>query len=186
MTTFNLLIATIGRPTLERQLQSLLPQLQEVDCLTVVFDGTSVQNLPILKEFKCTVELYSEPKALGFWGHAVRNKYAKIMKQRDFVLHGDDDDIYLPNVIDNLRILCTNNKTLYIAKMDDPCYGVLPKTNEIIPGNIGTPCGIVPWKDNMRSRWGLYNGADANFYKSIANFNKDIVFLDLLIYKVRP
>jgi hypothetical protein len=185
MPTFNILIATIGRPSLLKQLNSLLPQLQESDCLTVVFDGTKLQELPIFKEFKCTVDLYSEPVALGFWGHAVRNKYAYILKQRDFVLHGDDDDIYTPNALEKLRELCTDTNKLYVAKM---LLGdrQIPAGPHIWFKDMATPCGIVPWNENKNSAWIYKIGGDYHFYKGLERRLKTVIFLDVIIYVVRP
>ena len=188
MPTFNLLIATVGRPSLERQLKSVVNQLSADDCLTVVFDGCPIQDLQILKGFACPVDLYSEPVALGHWGHEVRNKYAHIMQKRDFVMHGDDDDIYVANAIASLRKHCTDIAVLYIAKMCDiAAGGIIPRDNSIYLGNIGTPCGIVPWEVNSNSnvKWELFRGGDCRFYENASNY-ATITFLDQIIYVVRP
>jgi len=149
--SFHLLIATIGRPSLERQLQSVVHQLQSDDCLTIVFDGRPIQNLPILKEFKCQLQLYSEPQALGHWGHGIRNKYASMLKRCDFVMHGDDDDTYTPNTFEVLRTRCTDMNTLYVAQMNAPkSGGIIPKSKIIQINDIGTPCGIIPFDANKR------------------------------------
>ena len=37
--SINVLIATIGKPILQRMINSLADQLTENDCLTIVFDG---------------------------------------------------------------------------------------------------------------------------------------------------
>jgi len=189
MPTFNVLIATINRPTLIRQLESLVPQLSAEDCITVVFDGLDkIPELSILKKFKCCVDVYNEPIALGFWGHSIRNKYAGIMKPRDFVLHGDDDDVYTPNALDLLRTNCLDTTVLYIAQMDDPGYGCLPNRHEICSGNIGTPCGIVPWaiNSNENAKWLLAYGGDSWFYMDANKLAKEVKFFDFVIYVVKP
>jgi hypothetical protein len=84
--TFNLLVATVGRPTLQRLLDSLSPQLEEHDCLTLVFDGHSRHPPVNLSAFKCKVTMYCEPVALGCWGHGIRNKYASFLEKKDFVM----------------------------------------------------------------------------------------------------
>jgi len=186
MITFQLLIATIGRPTLVNQLESLVNQLQECDCLTVVFDGLEIQDLPIFKKFTCELVLYSELKALGYWGHGIRNKYASLLQKRDFVLHGDDDDIYAPNSIESIRNKCLDTDILYIARMKDPKLGFLPKEHVIRFCNIGTPCGIIPFAINQKAIWVTRHGGDADFYQAVQTFAKQVVFLDDVIYIVRP
>ena len=136
MYTFNVLIATIGRSTLERQLRSLVPQLFPEDVLTIVFDGLQIQSLNVFKEFKCTVILYSEPVALGWWGHGIRNKYASLLQKTDFVLHGDDDDVYTSNALSDCRARCVSLTTLYVARMRVPCGLSMPTGNIIKEGNI--------------------------------------------------
>lgn len=189
MSTFNVLLATVHRPTLVRQLASLVPQLNEHDCITIVFDGiAAIPDLPILSEFKCCVDTYCEPFALGFWGHGIRNKYSNIMKPRDFVLHGDDDDVYSPNALELLRKNCTDKSILYVAKMDCDRCGILPRYPKLCKYNVGTPCGVLPWHINSNKTlvWGSVHGGDGTFYEEAAKVASKIVFLDFIIYIVRP
>ena len=183
--TFHCLIATIGRPSLQVMLDSLLPQLSEMDCLTVVFDGFS--EIPSIFDFtsaKCPVVLYCEPTALGFYGHGIRNKYAGLLETRDFVMHADDDDIYTLGTFDYLREHCLSNDTIYIGKMqciDGRIVGV-----KIELGYIGTPCGIIPFSYNKTAIWQLHHGGDGRFYEELQSKYPDkIVFLDRLIYIVK-
>lgn len=185
MPTFNVLIATIGRPTLERQLRSLVPQLSPEDVLTVVFDGLPIQTLRVFDEFKCPVILYSESTALGWWGHGVRNKYAPLLQKTDFVMHGDDDDVYAPNALSDCRVMCVSLTTLYVARMRVPSGKLIPTINTINEGNIGTPCGIIPWDSNVKGKWGLRYGGDCDFYESVKKVTRVVVFLASIIYLVR-
>ena len=188
MPSFNVIISTIDRPSLDVQLRSLVTQLKKEDCITVVFDGKPINNLDIFKEFVSTVDLYSEPEALGYWGHAVRNKYSQLIKKCDFILHGDDDDIYAPNAFELLRQHCVDMNTLYIAKMEHNLCGIIPKEPVIKLANIGTPCGIVPWfiNSNPDLKWGYFYGGDCLFYHNASTLTNSVVFLDFVIYIVRP
>ena len=184
--TFNVLIATIGRPTLQRMLNSLSPQLQEDDCLTIVFDGRSyIPNFDV-SAFKCKVVQYFEPVALGSWGHAIRNKYASLLEHRDFIMHADDDDIYLPNVFSELHKECLDRETLYIAKMRCQDRVVIPQGNFIRINHIGTPNGIIPYSLNTKGQWKYQYGGDGLFYEGLSKLAKNISFLDTIIYSVRP
>jgi|UniRef100_A0A6C0B0W5 hypothetical protein len=185
MPTFNVLIATVGRPTLQRMLDSLSPQLSESDCLTLVFDGNATIPEFNLKDFKCKVQQYCEPVALGFWGHGIRNKYAPLLEKRDFVMHADDDDYYYPSVFPELRTSCSDTNTLYIAKLRTPYGSILPDCSFIEVNHIGTPCGIIPYELNKKGTWLPRYGGDGLFYQQIAALGNPIVHLSTLIYHVR-
>jgi len=183
--SLNVLIATVGRPTLQRMLDSLSPQLSESDCLTLVFDGHATIPEFNLSSFKCKVTQYCEPVALGFWGHGIRNKYASLLEKKDFIMHADDDDHYYPNVFSELRTLCSDTNTLYIAKMRTPYGRILPEGSFITVNHIGTPCGIIPYELNMKGTWATAYGGDGRFYEQIAALGNPIVHLSTLIYHVR-
>jgi hypothetical protein len=183
MKTFNVLIATVGRETLQIMLDSLKQQLKENDHLTIVFDGVKRKNCDV-SEFKCKIHIFEEPIALKYWGHGIRNKYANLLEKTDFVMHADDDDRYVPDTFDRLREVCTDTKdTLYIAKM--VMGSILPKDGKGILGNVGTPCGIIPYDYNKHGKWGLYGGGDGFFYKDINKIIKNTVWLPNIIYLVR-
>jgi hypothetical protein len=183
--SFNVLIATIGRPTLQRMLDSLYPQLDAIDCLTIVFDGHASPPVFDISNFKCKVFQYCEPIPLGFFGHGIRNKYASILEKRDFVMHGDDDDIYLEDSFNQLRKMIVCNNTLYIAKLiaGNIHLGCGPY---ICVGNIGTPNGIVPYNLNQLGEWKPFYGGDGEFYITISNIAKKTEYLNIVIYRVRP
>ena len=183
--TFNVLIATIGRPSLQRMLDSLKPQLVESDCLTIVFDGKSEIPAFNLSGFVCKIVQHLEPVALGSWGHAIRNKYCSIMERRDFVLHADDDDVYFPNVFSELRKKCVVPETLYIARMRGPNGYIVPEGPRINEGHIGTPNGIIPYDLNIKGNWEPRVGGDGSFYMQLAKLAK-VEYLQTLIYQIRP
>jgi hypothetical protein len=194
--SFNVLIATTGRSALQRMLDSLSGQLEERDCLTIVYDGlTTVPTVPTfnLSQFVCKVQQFCEPVALGYWGHGIRNKYAGLLEKRDFVMHADDDDIYFPDSFKSLRNECTYTNTLYIAKTKNSEPGsiksgcdIMPRTNKILIGQIGTPCGIIPYALNKEGIWELSYGGDGIFYKQIEQKAESIQFLQTFIYNINP
>jgi hypothetical protein len=183
--SFNILIATLGRPSLQRMLDSLSSQLNQQDCLTIVFDGHSEIPVFDLSKFNCSIKQYFEPVALGSWGHAIRNKYASVLDKRDFVMHADDDDIYLPNVFAELRKQCLDTHTLYIAKMYlSRLNRVIPEGNFIKINHIGTPNGIIPYDLNRLQQWKYQYGGDGLFYESLSRLSHKTVFLPTVIYQV--
>jgi len=182
MPSFHILIASIGRPSLQNMLDSLIPQLHACDHLTIVYDG--VKEVPGLRtEGLAQIHIHHQTPNLGAWGHGIRNKYAKLLERTDFVMHADDDDIYTEGSFDNLRKLCRNPTFLYIAKMNK--RGVtFPIADYIKEGEIGTPCGIIPYDLNKVGTWLPRVGGDGKFYEYIARRAKSVRFINLVIYSV--
>ena len=184
--TFQCLIATIGRPELQRMLNSLLPQLNEHDCVTIVFDGHSTIPEFDLTLAKCKINQYCEPEALGYWGHAIRNKYAYIIEQRDYVMHADDDDIYTEGTFDYLREHCIDKSILYVGLMarND---GIAFAGFEMKRKRMGTPNGIIPFDYNSEAEWAHIVEGDGMFYEILDSKHPGSVqFLDRIIYIIRP
>lgn len=191
--TFNMLIATIGRSTLKNMIDSLKPELTEADCLTVVYDGRKCYDRSIYDGIRCKVNIHEEPVALGHWGHGIRNKYAPLLERRDFIMHADDDDIYAAGCFSRLRQLIHDASALYIARMsfiEGEKTRIMPEGNIIKMGNIGTPCGIIPYELNKQGSWLPIFGGDGKFYEQLEAIQKrtrkNVMFLDELIYIIRP
>jgi hypothetical protein len=188
MKTFSILIATLGRPTLQNMLDSLSPQLHPSDCLTIVFDGHS--SVPFgfdFSKFMCKVTTYSEPVALGYWGHGVRNKYASLIEKKDFVMHADDDNTYVPDAFKVIRNTCIDENTLYVFKMMSMHQKPFPENHKIKEFNVDTGMGAIPYELNKKGvfLYGRHSG-DGIFYEMIAQQAKNIVFSDFVTFKMRP
>ena len=181
MPSFHVLIATIGRPTLQAMLDSILPFLTRDDHLTIVFDGVAPTN--INTETKGRVHIYHEETALGSFGHGIRNTYASRLERTDFVMHADDDDTYEPGAFESLRELCTDPTTLYIARMQIVNSRIIPVEDEICNTNVGTPNGIVPYGLNTQAKWGLEFGGDFAYYSDLKCMATKVVFLKPVIYR---
>ncbi len=187
--SLHVLIATIGRESLLRMLQSLQPQLETQDYLTIVFDARDDNNVYLvveecLKEFRCSCTLFMEPVNRGFWGHGIRQAHNEL--KGDFILHADDDDIYTKNALDIVRQHCTDDNTLYIFKMQYANGQILWQTPVIAYSHIGTPMGAVPSRCNSQGGWAQAFGGDFNFYQSVESCVSKVEFVDQVIYLVRP
>jgi hypothetical protein len=183
--TFHVLIATVGRPTLQRMLLSLEDQLCENDCLTIVFDGHT--NVPLfdLSRMKCKVFQYCEPVALGYWGHGIRNKYAALLEPRDFVMHADDDNVYVSDAFDSLRKHCLEITTLYVFLVQFSNGSTVGK--KMSNAFIDTACGVIPYEYNKNATFQLTYGGDGMFYEELnTKYGKHAVFKNHVIYLIRP
>ena len=194
--TFHVLIATAGRPSLARLLHSLEPQLREGDAVTVVFDGAGARakaDCDFASDFTfragVTVTTTDQVPNLGSWGHGVRTAYqGKLTPGTTYIMHADDDDIYVHGAFDKLRALCVDPDTLYVARMRQPDGTIIPRTlHSFRVNDIGTPCGIVPWRIATKASWGPFVGGDGLYYEDVAKHARNgFKILDEVIYVVRP
>lgn len=192
--TFHILIATNGRPSMINLLDSLRDQLLENDAITIIFDGPDAYNKSTFNDswlvgHKSKINVITQDKNTGYWGHPIRQKYVSLLNPKTtFIMHADDDDSYLPNSFNKLRILCIDPNVLYIAKMNysNDLNKVIPRQNEkIIEADIGNPNGITPYNLAPLGTWGLSYIGDFEYYNTLQKHVNKIIFLDEIIYRVR-
>ena len=186
--SLHIFLTTIGRPTLINMLDSLAPQLTSRDYLTLVFDARDDGNVfetaqQYVEKLPCTSTVIMEPVNLGFWGHAARNKYQVL--PGDFIMHGDDDDIYTPDALSVVRKNCRDPSTLYIFQI------ILPNGRILTPRgcsecNISTQSGVIPSAYNSQSRWGSRHSGDFDFYSVLFRIVPKIEYIDYIVYIHRP
>lgn len=182
-------LTTIGRPTLTNMLDSLLYQLDNNDNVYIFIDGKQYwQNVDLqlskIHNFKCNIHTIYEKETLGFWGHALRNKYQRSLAG-DYILHCDDDDIYIKNSISTIKNSGLDKEFLSLFK-----FYLNFNKNDIVwekpileQNKIGTPCGVIPNVPYKFGYWEYRYGGDFTFYNS-CKFR--LKFIDEIIYVNRP
>lgn len=192
--TFHVVIATAGRVSLMKMLDSLKPQLTENDALTLIFDGQYAKKKSTYtdeygKGMKCKVHVIEQIPGLKAYGHASINKYLPDLQTiTTYVMFADDDDHYLEGAFDVLRKKCLDSEILYIAKVRDKSLIIPPFGHTTIDlGYISKQCGIIPFKDKNKSKLGEtgYTG-DFDYYKDLKDKVKGLIFLDDIIYEITP
>ena len=188
--SFHLLIATMGRKTLIQMLDSIVPQMEESDFITVVYDnkdtGDTFETVKNMKtRCKLNVIMNNETYDVNYPQHSIRNKYNDL--EGDFIFHGDDDDIYTPNAMIYIRKYVCNPTTLYLFNL----YFKDMKTetfykNKLEISHISTPSGIIPKEINKLGIWGNRYEGDFDFYKSIEDKVYRVQYQDEVIYIIRP
>jgi hypothetical protein len=195
--TFHVLIATAGRPSLKNQLDSLKDELRENDAITIVFDGPGKKEKSGYDESwlsghvsQHTVIIQDPNLGAGIGGEPIRTKYQTLLKpETTFIMFADDDDEYIKGSFEKLRNSCTDPEVLYIAKMlraDIPDLIIPTQNKHIIEGDIGTPNGIVPFHLAGKAEWGLRYGGDYDYYSKLSKNVKEVIFLDIPIYRIIP
>jgi hypothetical protein len=190
--SFHILIATGGKTCLQHMLQSLKKELWEQDAITIVFDGEDAKRKSgfldkWIEGFRCSIHVIEQVPNLGYWGHGIRNQYqSQLQTKTTFIMHADDDDEYAPGCFDQLRIICKNKDTLYIARFWVKKKNILVPSQQMViqQDDIGTPCGIIPFDIASQSTWELRYGGDFNYYDNLQKFVKNKQFLQLIIYHV--
>lgn len=176
--SFNVVIATAGRPTLQRMIDSIAPQLNEIDYLTIIWD-CEPRELTI--NSNCQVIHIHNPEPLGYWGHGSRTRWQDELPG-DYLMNGDDDDIYSPTAMETVRAHCTEHKLYFFQ------YSVqdmrVPREHVVAIGNVGTPTGVYPKLDNM-PKWEFVYSGDGEFYTALSK-RIPYEFIDKVIYMVRP
>jgi len=181
--SLHFLLATIGRKTIFRMLDSLEPQLKSQDYLTIVFDAQDDDNVLDKVKFRtstypCTVNRIYEEKNLGFWGHGIRNKYQEL--PGDFILHCDDDNFYTENSISVIRKICTDKTKFYSFRVgsippytdkdgspSSETYNQPIQDLEKIFRPMDTGAGVIPSAYNKLTTWEYFYGGDKAFYKKL-------------------
>ena len=193
--TFHILIATVGRPSLKKLLDSLKHQLTEKDAITIVFDGLGKKEKSgyddsWFSEHSCkyTVLIQDPNLGAGIGGEPIRTEYQSLLSpQTTYIMHADDDDEYIAGSFEKLRKLCVDPEVLYIAKMayaDDPSLSIPRQNKEIVFADIGTPNGIIPFHLAGTAEWGMFYGGDYYYYNCLQDCVKGVVFLEEIIYTV--
>lgn len=212
--SFTVVLTTVGRAKLERQLHSLGPQLTSVDNIVLISDinATDPSTAPLIASVEsllkglecnnCTKIFRQNPYPMGGAGHNSRTFHQKSLPGA-FILHGDDDDYYTPDAFEIIRaVITTLEPRVYIfrAAKENLYKAVLvpyrqlmsfPAMHSIYPHEIGiynggTPNGIVRNLPDKFPDWGVKIGGDAVFWQSVIyNFgHENTVLVPRVIYMV--
>jgi hypothetical protein len=188
--SIHILIATIGKQSIMRMLESIKGQLNSIDFVTIVYDNKDIDNTfgqvtEFVKQFHCKVNIIMEETNLGYWGHGIRNKYCNIIKDGDFLIHADDDDKYRPNSIALIKLYSVDRNSLYIFRTYSITHkSVLWRAPIIERTNIGTPNGIFPINIINRGIWRPHYGGDFYYCRDISMHVPNIIFVPIVIYDV--
>lgn len=180
MSSFNVVIATTGRPTLKRMVDSFANDLSQDDILTIICDGCRLKR-NVIDGLKCRLVVIHNKHRLGHYGHPARTYFQHTLLG-DYIMNADDDDVYLPGAIKTVKKYCKEKK-LYIFNMQ---WGdiTIPSYPSIEMGNIGTPCGVYPNMPNL-PKWENVREGDFHFYNELSKMLEP-VWINETIYKVRP
>jgi glycosyltransferase involved in cell wall biosynthesis len=161
--SLSVIVASGGRPTLSRTIESIIPQLRLEDELIVVVDAQAP------------------------WGHSSRNRAMRWAKG-DFLLFQDDDDVSAPGAFDAIRAAVAQHdaNTMHVFKMAyDRLDGrTLWEDREVRLGNISTQMIVVPNQQPL-GQWGAVYEGDFVFASACAK-HRPVAWHEDIISLVRP
>ncbi len=171
--TFSVILPTIGRPTLARTLTSLRVQDWIYgDEVILAADGPCPFAKRLWKQFKMPGHYIESETRLGEWGHGLRNELLEQnVAKGNYLLALDDDDIFSANAIATIRKAVVEAPGRpHIFRMRTIEHGVLWKTPELTPMNVGTPMFVFPNHPKKLGRYALRYGGDLDFAQQTAAF----------------
>lgn len=156
------MIPTVGRSTLRRTFESVADQLNPGDEVIVVRDDT------------------------GDSGNSPRDR-AKPSGTHIWFL--DDDDIATPEALTYLRRMAAKDpNAMWVFRMLYSDGEVLWKERQLKPGNVGTPCILVP--NGAMPRWAEGNDelifSDIRWIEKAAKSVGNVLWSEDIVAWIRP
>lgn len=185
----SIFMATV-RPTLARALASLAPQLNPDDEVLLLPDGPDffeqTRNIAISSGITNWRLIESGP--FKNCGHGQIN-HALPLAHGDYICYLDDDDIYTPNALADMRAaIVANPGRPLLFRMRSHWGETIWRERKIEFANIGSPCIVVPNDQKRLGRWPDNRGGDYAFL--IDTLNKyprgSEVWCDSIVCDCRP
>lgn len=171
-----LMLATVGRNTLARTLQSLERQAwQPGDEVMVVTDTNHSQVSKMLSEQGFNKSLPLRHLAIKDgphkdWGHTPRNRTMHLAAG-DFLCHFDDDDVALPSMVKDIHaVLAEPAVHLFRLIAHNKKRKVWTVPGLIQRSHISTQNVVHPNIPKTFGRWGRFYGGDHQFIAQTAAF----------------
>lgn len=150
-TSLSIVIPTLGRASLKKAVDSIIPQLSEDDEIVVVSDGPSERAKQICETFLKRVR-YFEHGPTRKWGHAQRN-FGMERAAGTHLAFMDDDDVYFPNALGYMRKGILENKNNPIIFKSWICEVLYWKERKIDVSNVSTQMFLVPNIPSRLAKW---------------------------------
>jgi hypothetical protein len=185
--TIGIMIATPGRKSLWRTLQSIAYQGAPVEDVLVVGDGFHKATAELVEVASSTLKLpvrYVATEKTRDFGHSQLN-YALQHVRGDYITYQDDDDCYVPRALTEMVKLVSEFRDPHplIGRIKTPNLGLLwPVPGTVLDGH----CLVVP---NDKKKLGFftsdYSGDQAYIHHSLRPY-KEIAWTDRIWTLTRP
>lgn len=180
--TLTVIIATLGRPSLEKALLSVVSQRYVGDEVIVVTANPDVK--PLADANACRFVLIDKPG--NDWGDTER-MVGMPLATGEYVAFMDDDDVYVDGAREAIEVAAAQHPgqpLLFKLKFDGSGV-ILPGYNRVDIGNVGTPCLVAPNDAKRLGRWGCRKnrdrGGDYDYVSSMKWAHEDIAWMPNII-----
>lgn len=183
--SLSIIIPTIGRPSLKKTIESILPQWEPGDQIIVVGDGEQPNAEDIVSHYYSEYPVeYHETSPTRCFGHAQRN-FGMEVAMCSHLSFMDDDDWYAQNALPQIRsvIKMTPDKPL-IFQMQYPNRFVLWQHPHLVEANVGTPMIVVPNVPEKLGVWGNRREGDWDFLHTMKWAENEISWWPVVIAQI--
>jgi glycosyltransferase involved in cell wall biosynthesis len=180
--SLSVVIPTLGRPSLERTLESCAAADEIVVVLDKARGGTLPCELP-----PRTVLLEGVYGVTG--GHLGRTHGIAVASGTHLAFF-DDDDVYAPGAIEVMRDAACDLPVIF--RMDHYTHGILWRSKDIYFGNVSTQMYVVPNQPALFGEWTPHMpgwpepGGDFSFIRDTVENMGGVVWRDEIIAVLRP
>lgn len=176
------LVATIGRPTLEATLRSIVSQRMPGDEVLVIGATDEIRNRAHAQACKF---VHCAPG--NDWGSTERNM-AMAHAGGDYLAFLDDDDVAAPGARAAMAaaMTATPGRPLVFRMLLPNQELLLWAVPQLAMGNVGTPMLVIPNDPKKLGTWGGGHGGDFEFLVSCQWRASDIAWIPNVIAHVWP
>lgn len=190
--SLSIIIPTIGRPSLQRCLDSLATQVFGLkDEVLLVCDGERRPDVELMfQERRFPGRCWHTEKQLGFWGHGIRNHLqSEAVPKADFIVSMDDDDIFMPGALQTIRTVLLENPDLphfFKIHLHTLHGSVMWGCKLIQPSIVGTLNMVYPNVPGKFGNWAYYYGGDFDAIYGVCTAHGHHIWSDKFIAVWRP
>lgn len=188
--TLGIIIATPGRRSIARTLWSIAYQSEGVEDVLVIGDGYHKATDELVKMYAEVGWLpqarYVATQKTRDWGHTQLNYGLKNVRG-DYVLYTDDDDIFLPRALEEIRDVAERRPGRpIIGRIKTPELGILwqvPDPSTVLDGH----CLVAP---NVKEKLGYFDqryfGDQCYIHTTLKHYQDEWVWHDAVYTLTRP
>lgn len=155
----DIILPSIGRPTLLPTVNSIIPQLSENDTLIIVFDGPEAKEAAPKLPYHPRVVVETREEKGGHNGSWARDT-GMSLAYGTHLMFCDDDDTYTPDALETVRTAIKQRPDdAHVFQMKYANGLVLWKYPLVKVCNVGTPMFVVPNRADLPP-WSDFDSQD--------------------------